>query len=68
MQSDLFYGEIFTEKIIDFALFPITKLRFEVLFKKFYPRIHLTSHFLINTHLLNTKNPFSGLENPKLRA
>jgi hypothetical protein len=51
----------------DFALFPHTspraKLRFEVLFKKFYPRINLTTLFLTKIYLLNTIKRFSGHEN-----
>jgi hypothetical protein len=50
MQSDLLYGEI--------TLFHIqvlrVKLRFEVLFKKFHPRMDLTTLSLIKTYLMNT--------------
>jgi hypothetical protein len=36
------------------------KLKFEVLFNKFHPRINLTTLFLTKTYLLNTMKPFSG--------
>jgi hypothetical protein len=39
------------------------KLRFEVLFKRFHPRINLTTLFLTETYLLNTIKPFSDHEN-----
>jgi hypothetical protein len=38
------------------------KLRIEVLFKKFHPRIHLTTLFFTKLYLLNTLEPFSGHE------
>jgi hypothetical protein len=38
-------------------------LRFEVLFKRFHPRINLTTLFLTKTYLLNTIKPFSDHEN-----
>jgi hypothetical protein len=41
-------------------------LRFEVLFKKFYPRINLTTLFPTKTYTLNTMQPFSGQENRPL--
>jgi hypothetical protein len=51
----------------DFVLFPIynlkMKLRLEVLFKKFHPRINLITFFLTKSYLLNTIKPFSGHEN-----
>jgi hypothetical protein len=51
----------------DFALFPAynpkAKLRLEVLFKKFHPRINLATLFLTISYLLNTKKSFSGHEN-----
>jgi hypothetical protein len=37
-------------------------LRFEVLFKKFHPRINLTTFFSTKTYLLNPINPFLGHE------
>jgi hypothetical protein len=53
-----------------FALFPIqvprAKLRFEVLFKKFLPRINLTTFFLTKTYILNTIKLFSGHRNQPL--
>jgi hypothetical protein len=36
------------------------KLRLEVLFKKFHPRINLTTLFFTKSYLLNTIKPFSG--------
>jgi hypothetical protein len=39
------------------------KLRLEVFFKKFHPRIDLTTFFLTKSYLLNTIKPFSGHEN-----
>jgi hypothetical protein len=45
---------------------PKAKLRLEVLFKKFYPRINLTTFFLTKSYLLNTIKPFSGHENRSL--
>jgi hypothetical protein len=46
-------------------------LRFEVLFKKFYPRINRTTLFSTKTYLLNTIKPFLGHETwslgPKLQ-
>jgi hypothetical protein len=42
------------------------KLRLEVLFKKFHPRINLTTLFLTKLYLLNTIKPFSGHENRSL--
>jgi hypothetical protein len=51
----------------DYALFsiqvPRAKLRFDVLFKKFHPRINLTTFFLTKTYLLNTIIPILGHEN-----
>jgi hypothetical protein len=56
----------FDEQNSDFALFPIqdpkVKFRFEVLFKKFHPRINLTTLFLTKSYLLNTIKPFPGQE------
>jgi hypothetical protein len=52
------------------TLFPIqvprAKLRFEVLFKKFYARRNLTAFFLTKTYILNTIKPFTGHENRPL--
>jgi hypothetical protein len=42
---------------------PRVNLRFEVLFKKFHPRINLTTLFLTKIYLLNLVKPFSGHEN-----
>jgi hypothetical protein len=60
----------FVEKIeqnSDFALFfkldPKARLRFEILFKKFYPRINMTTLFLTIMYLLNTMKPFSSHAN-----
>jgi hypothetical protein len=67
--SVLFYGEIrWTKlnKIVILPYFPYNlkmKLRLEVLFKKFHPRINLTTLFLTKSYLLNTIKPFSGHEN-----
>jgi hypothetical protein len=67
--SVLFYDEIrWTKlnKIVILPFFPYNpkmKLRLEVLFKKFHPRINLTTLFLTKSYLLNTIKPFSGHEN-----
>jgi hypothetical protein len=45
---------------------PKAKLRLEVLFKKFHPRINLTTLFWSKLYLLNTIKPFSGHENRSL--
>jgi hypothetical protein len=45
---------------------PRVKLRFEVLFKKFQPRVNLITLFLTIIYLLNTIKPFSGNENRSL--
>jgi hypothetical protein len=37
---------------------PKAKLRFEVLFKKFHPRIHMATLFTTKSYLLNTIHPF----------
>jgi hypothetical protein len=42
---------------------PKAKLRLEVLFKKFHPRIILATLFSTKSYLLNTIKPFSGLKN-----
>jgi hypothetical protein len=42
------------------------KLRLEVLFKKFHPRINLATLFLTKSYLLYTIKPFSGHENRSL--
>jgi hypothetical protein len=60
MPSVLFYDEIrWTKlnKIVILSYFPYNlkmKFRLEVLFKKFHPRINLTTLFLTKSHLLNT--------------
>jgi hypothetical protein len=46
--------------------FPKVKFRFEVLFKKFHPRINLTTLFSTKPYLLDTINPFSCHENRSL--
>jgi hypothetical protein len=45
---------------------PRAKLRFEVLFKKFYPKMNLTTLFQSKAYLLNTIKAFSGHENRSL--
>jgi hypothetical protein len=45
---------------------PKVKLRFEVLFKRFHPRINLTTLFLAKIYLLNTIKLFSDHENRSL--
>jgi hypothetical protein len=52
-------------KIVIFPYFPYNpkaKLRFEVLFKKFHPRINQTTLFLTKTFLLKIIKPFLGHE------
>jgi hypothetical protein len=41
-------------------IYPKAKLRLEVLFKKFHPRINLATLFSTKLYLLNTIKPFSG--------
>jgi hypothetical protein len=56
-------------KIVISPYFPCNlkmKLRLEVLFKKFHPRINMTTLFLTKLYLLNTIKPFSGHENRSL--
>jgi hypothetical protein len=45
---------------------PKEKLRLEVLFKKFNPRINRTPLFSSKMYLLTTIKPFSGHENRSL--
>jgi hypothetical protein len=49
------------------SIFPIqvprAKLRFEVFFQRFHPRINLTTLFFTKSYLLNTIKPFSDHEN-----
>jgi hypothetical protein len=45
---------------------PKAKLRLEVLFKKFHPRINRTTLFSTKLYLLNTIKPFLGHENCSL--
>jgi hypothetical protein len=45
---------------------PRSKLRFEVLFKRFHPKINLTTLFFTKTYLLNTIKPFSDHETQSL--
>jgi hypothetical protein len=61
--SDLFYGEICRTKLNKIVTcmgniqVPKAKLRLEVLFKKFRPRINLTTFFLTKTyHTIYHKN------------
>jgi hypothetical protein len=57
----------FVEQNCDLALFPPrAKLRFEVLFKKFHPKINLAIRFSTKSYLLNTIKLFSGHENRSL--
>jgi hypothetical protein len=62
--SVLFYEEIRWIKLNKIAILPFfpynpkAKLRLEVLFKKFHPRINLTTLFLTKSYLLNTLKPF----------
>jgi hypothetical protein len=56
-------------KIVILPYFPYNlkmKLRLEVLFKRFYPRINLTTLFLTKLYLLNTIKPFPCHENRSL--
>jgi hypothetical protein len=46
-----------------FSFNPKAKLRFEVTFKKFRPRMNLATLFSTKTYLLHTIKPFSGHEN-----
>jgi hypothetical protein len=59
-----------TEQNSDFTLLPIidpkARLSYEILFKKFHPRINLTTLFWTKSYLLNTIKPFSGHENRSL--
>jgi hypothetical protein len=70
--SVLFYDEIRWTKLNkivilpNFPYNPKAKLRLEVLFKKFHPRINLTTLFSTKSYLLNTIKPFSGHENRSL--
>jgi hypothetical protein len=53
-------------KIVILPYFPYNpkaKWGLEVLFKKFHPRINLTTLFLTKSYLLNTIKPFLGHEN-----
>jgi hypothetical protein len=45
---------------------PKARLRFEVLFKKFQPRINLATLYYTKSYLLNTIKPFLGHENRSL--
>jgi hypothetical protein len=68
----LFYGAICWAKLNKIVILPYfpcnpkAKLRLEVLFKKFYPRINLATLFSTKLYLLNTINSFSGHENRSL--
>jgi hypothetical protein len=72
MPSVLFYGEIHWTKLNKIVSLPYVpynpkaKLRLEVLFKKFHPRMNLATLFLTKLCLLNTIKPFSGHENRSL--
>jgi hypothetical protein len=48
--------------IFHIPIVPRAKLRLQVLFKRFHPRINLTTLFLTKTYLLNTIKPFSDHE------
>jgi hypothetical protein len=53
--------------ILHYFLFnPKAKLRLEVLFGKFHPRINLATLYSTKSYLLNTIKPFSGHENRSL--
>jgi hypothetical protein len=70
--SVLFYDEIRWTKLNKIVILPYfpynpkAKLRLEVLFKKFHPRIYLTTLFFTKPYLLNTIKPFSGYKNRSL--
>jgi hypothetical protein len=72
MPSVLFNDEIRWTKLNKIVILPYfpynpkAKLRLEVLFKKFHPRINLTTFFFAKSYLLNTIKPFSGHENCSL--
>jgi hypothetical protein len=56
-------------KIVTLAYFPYNpkaKLRLEVFFNKFYPRINMATLFLTKSYLLNPIKPFSGHKNRSL--
>jgi hypothetical protein len=75
MRSDLLYGDICRTKLNKIVIFPYifpiqvprAKLRFEVLFKRFHPRINLTTLFSTKIYLLNTIKLFSDHENRSLK-
>jgi hypothetical protein len=58
--------KLFLKVLPYFPYNPKAKLRLEVLFKKFHPRMNLTTLFLTESYLLNTIKPFSGHENRSL--
>jgi hypothetical protein len=70
--SNLFYGEICCTKLdktvilLYFPYNPKAKLRIEVLFKKFNPRINWTTLFSTKLYLLDTIKTFLGHENRSL--
>jgi hypothetical protein len=70
--SVLFFDEIRWTKLNKIVILPYfpynpkAKLRLEVLFKKFHPKINLTTPFFTKSYLLNTIKPFSGHENRSL--
>jgi hypothetical protein len=70
--SVLFYDEIRWTKLNKIVILPYfpynpkAKLRLEVLFKIFHPRINLTTLFFTKLYLLNTIKLFSGHENRSL--
>jgi hypothetical protein len=70
--SVLFYDEIRWTKLNTIVILPYfpynlkMKLILEVLFKKFHPRINLTTLLLTKLYLLNTIKRFSGHENRSL--
>jgi hypothetical protein len=65
--SVLFYDEIGWKKLNKIVILPYfpynpkAKLRLEVLFKKFHPRINLTTLFFTKSYLLNTIKHFQAI-------
>jgi hypothetical protein len=67
--SNLFYGEICLKKLDKIVILPYfpydskAKLRLEVSFRKFHPRINLATLFSTKSNLMNTIKRDSGHEN-----
>jgi hypothetical protein len=62
-----FVEQNWTKKFFALFLFnPKAKLRIEVLFKKFHPRMNLPTLFLTKLYLPNTIKSFSGHKNRSL--